>query len=48
VDWFLGSEFALLTVVGGVIIIIAFILLTYASWREIQEERMAEVSQEVD
>ena len=34
----MGSAFAFLTVIGGVLIIIAFILLSYASWKEINEE----------
>ena len=38
VDWFMGSSFAFLTVIGGVLIIVAFILLSYASWKEINEE----------
>jgi hypothetical protein len=42
VDWFLGSAFAFLTIVGGIIIIAAFVLLSYASWKEIQEDRTAE------
>jgi uncharacterized membrane protein YgdD (TMEM256/DUF423 family) len=42
----MGSAFAFLTVVGGVLIIIAFILLSYASWREIKEDKMAELEQE--
>jgi hypothetical protein len=46
VDWILGSDFAFLTVIGGIIIIIAFLLLSYASWREIEEDRKAEVEQE--
>jgi uncharacterized membrane protein YgdD (TMEM256/DUF423 family) len=46
VDWFMGSAFAFLTVVGGVLIIVAFILLSYASWKEIKEDKMAEVEQE--
>jgi uncharacterized membrane protein len=46
VDWFLGSAFALLTVVGGIIIIVAFVLLSYASWREIKEDKMAEAELE--
>ena len=33
----MGSAFAFLTVIGGVLIIIAFILLSYASWKEINE-----------
>ena len=40
VDWFMGSSFAFLTVIGGVLIIVAFILLSYASWKEIQEDKM--------
>lgn len=46
VDWFLGSAFALLTVVGGVLIVIAFVLLSYASWKEIEEDKMADVERE--
>jgi len=46
VDWFLGSDFAILTLVGGGVIVIAFVLLTYASWKEIEEDRKAEVEQE--
>jgi uncharacterized membrane protein YgdD (TMEM256/DUF423 family) len=46
VDWFLGSDFAFLTVVGGIVIIVAFLLLSYASWKEIEEDRKAEVEQE--
>lgn len=42
----MGSAFAFLTVVGGVLIIFAFILLSYASWREIKEDKMAELEQE--
>jgi hypothetical protein len=42
VDWFLGSAFAFLSVVGGIVIIIAFVLLSYASWKEIKEDKMAE------
>jgi len=42
----LGSAFAFLTVVGGILIIIAFVLLSYASWLEIKEDKMAEVEQE--
>lgn len=45
-DWFLGSAFAFLTVVGGILIIAAFFLLSYASWKEIQEDNMAEMEQE--
>ena len=45
-DWFLGSDFSFLTVVGGVVIVIAFLLLSYASWKEIEEDRKAEVEQE--
>jgi hypothetical protein len=46
VDWFLGSTFAFLTLVGGVLIIIAFVLLSYASWKEIREDKLAEAEQE--
>jgi len=46
VDWFLGSAFAFFTVVGGILIIAAFLLLSYASWREIQEDNTAEMEQE--
>ena len=46
VDWFMGSAFAFLTVVGGVLIIIAFLLLSYASWKEIKEDKIAEAEQE--
>lgn len=46
VDWFMGSAFPFLTVIGGVVIITAFILLSYASWREINEDKMAELEQE--
>jgi hypothetical protein len=46
VDWFLGSDFAVLTLVGGVFIIMAFILLSYASWKEIREDKAAEMEQE--
>ena len=35
----LGADFAFLTVIGGVLIILAFILLSYASWKEIQEDK---------
>jgi uncharacterized membrane protein YgdD (TMEM256/DUF423 family) len=42
----LGSAFAFLTVVGGVVIIVAFLLLSYASWREIKEDKMAEAELE--
>lgn len=45
VDWFMGSAFAFLTVVGGVLIIAAFILLSYASWKEIQEDKMVDMEQ---
>jgi hypothetical protein len=45
VDWFLGSDFAFLSVVGGFVIIIAFVLLSYASWREIEEDKLAEAEQ---
>jgi uncharacterized membrane protein YgdD (TMEM256/DUF423 family) len=38
----LGSAFAVLTVIGGVLIIIAFVLLSYASWLEIKEDKLAE------
>jgi hypothetical protein len=48
VDWVLGSEFALLTIIGAIIIIVAFLLLTYASWKEIQEETLQQVPQDVD
>jgi hypothetical protein len=46
VDWFLGSTFAVLTLVGGVLIIIAFVLLSYASWKEIREDKLAEAEEE--
>jgi uncharacterized membrane protein YgdD (TMEM256/DUF423 family) len=42
----LGSAFAFLTVVGGVVIIVAFLLLSYASWKEIKEDKMAEAELE--
>jgi len=42
----LGSDFAVLTLVGGVFIIMAFILLSYASWKEIREDKAAEMEQE--
>ena len=42
----MGSAFPFLTVIGGVVIITAFILLSYASWREINEDKMAELEQE--
>jgi hypothetical protein len=32
--------------VGGILIIIAFVLLSYASWLEIKEDKMAEAEQE--
>lgn len=41
----MGSAFAFLTVVGGVLIIAAFILLSYASWKEIQEDKMVDMEQ---
>jgi len=43
VDWVLGAEFAILTVIGGMIIIFAFILLSYASWKEIQENKLTDI-----
>jgi hypothetical protein len=46
VDWFLGSAFAFLTIVGGILIIVAFVLLSYASWREIEEDKAAEMETE--
>jgi hypothetical protein len=46
VDWFLGSDFAFLTIVGGVVIIIAFLLLSYASWKEIEEDRKTDMEEE--
>lgn len=46
VDWFLGSTFAFLTLVGGVLIVIAFVLLSYASWKEIREDKMEEAEEE--
>jgi hypothetical protein len=33
-------------VVGGVLIIVAFVLLSYASWMEIKEDKMVEAEQE--
>jgi len=36
----------MLTLVGGVFIIMAFILLSYASWKEIKEDKAAEMEQE--
>ena len=45
VDWFLGSAFPFLTVVGGILIIVAFVLLSYASWKEIKEDKLASVDQ---
>jgi hypothetical protein len=32
--------------VGGLLIVIAFILLSYASWKEIEEDKKAEAEQE--
>ena len=42
----MGSSFAFLTVIRGVLIIVAFILLSYASWKEIKEDKIAEAEQE--
>jgi len=38
----MGSTFAFLTLMGGVLIVIAFILLSYASWKEIREDKVAQ------
>ena len=46
VDWFLGNTFAFLTLMGGVLIVIAFILLSYASWKEIRDDKAAEAEQD--
>lgn len=39
VDWLLfGTEISFGGIIGGVLIIIAFVLLSYASWKELQDE----------
>lgn len=39
VDWFLfGTQISLGGIFGGILIIIAFVLLSYASWKELQED----------
>lgn len=41
VDWLLpgGKPFSLLALLGGVLIIVAFLLLSWSTYREMQEER---------
>jgi hypothetical protein len=39
VDWTMGKAFGVMTLAGGVLIIMAFGMLSWASWKEIQEDK---------
>ena len=43
-DWLSGAPFAPLTLVGGIFIVSAFIVLSWASWQEIREAQEDELA----